>query len=52
MSLPGMFLDVLLVLFADTVFPQMEPGAVINFGATLLFGYAIVLMTAFIPRRS
>jgi len=51
MSLPGMFLDVLLVLFADSVFPQMEAGAVINFGAILLFGYAIVLATGFVPRR-
>lgn len=52
MSLPGMFLDVILVLFAETVFPRMEPGAVINFGAILLFGYAIVLMTGFVPRSS
>lgn len=52
MSLPGMFLDVLLILFAETVFPQMEPGAVTNFGAVLLFGYAIVLATGFVPRGS
>lgn len=49
MSLPGMFLDVLLVAFADVVFPAMEPGAVINFGAILLFGYAIVLLSGFVP---
>lgn len=52
MSLPGMFLDVLLILFAETVFPQMEIGAVVNFGAILLFGYAIVLATGFVPRES
>lgn len=54
LSLPGMFLDVLLVLFAGTVFPAMEQGAVVNFGAILLFGYAIVLLTGFVPgsRRS
>lgn len=49
MSIPGMFLDVLLVVFADVVFPAMEPGAVINFGAILLFGYAIVLLSGFVP---
>lgn len=50
MSIPGMFLDVLLVLFAEAVFPQMGSGAVINFGAILLFGYAVVLVTGFVPR--
>lgn len=49
LSLPGMFLDVLLVLFAGTVFPSMEQGAVVNFGAVLLFGYAVVLLTGFVP---
>lgn len=49
MSLPGMFLDVLLVLYSETVFPQMDPGAVVNFGAILLFGYAVVLLTGFVP---
>jgi hypothetical protein len=52
MSLPGMFLDVLLILFAETAFPQMGTGAVINFGAILLFGYAIVLVTGFVQRKS
>jgi hypothetical protein len=50
MSIPGMFLDVLLILAADIVFPQMSVEAVINFGAILLFGYTIVLLTGFIPR--
>jgi hypothetical protein len=49
MSIPGMFLDVLLVLFAETVFPLMATEAVIHFGAILLFGYAIVLLTGFVP---
>lgn len=54
MAVPGMFLDVLLVLFAGAVFPSMEQGAVVNFGAILLFGYAVVLLTGFVPggRRS
>jgi hypothetical protein len=51
MSIPGMFLDVLLVLFAGTVFPAMSTEAVVNFGAILLFGYAIVLLTGFVPLR-
>jgi hypothetical protein len=51
MSIPGMFLDVLLVLFAGTVFPAMSTEAVVNFGAILLFGYAIVLVTGFVPLR-
>lgn len=54
MSLPGMFLDVLLVLFAGALLPSLEQGAVVNFGAILLFGYAVVLLTGFVPpgRRS
>ncbi len=51
MSIPGMFLDVLLVLFAETVFPAMATEAVVHFGAILLFGYAIVLLTGFVPLR-
>lgn len=49
MSLPGMFLDVLLVLFSEVAFPAMGQGAVINFGAILLFGYAVVLLSGFVP---
>ncbi len=49
MSVPGLFLDVLLILFAESIFPAMGQGVVINFAALLLFGYAIVLLTGFIP---
>ena len=49
MSLPGMFLDVGLVLNANRLFPAMTPGMVVNFGAILLFGYAVVLATGFYP---
>lgn len=52
MSIPGLFLDVLLVLYAEIIFPQMEIAAVINYAAILLFGYAIVLVTGFVPRKS
>lgn len=51
MSLPGMFLDALLVAFATTAFPNLPSGAVVNFGTILLFGYAVVLLTGFLPRR-
>lgn len=50
MSLPGMFLDVLLIAFAGIALPNLSVGAVINFGAILLFGYAVVLVTGFVPR--
>jgi hypothetical protein len=49
MSIPGLFLDVLLVVSAETVFPAMEQAAVVHFAALLLFGYAIVLLTGFVP---
>jgi hypothetical protein len=49
LSTPGLFLDVLLVGFAETVLPAMTQGAVVNFGALLLFGYAVVLLTGFVP---
>ena len=51
MSIPGLFLDVLLTLFAETAFPAMATDAVVHFGAILLFGYGIVLLTGFVPLR-
>lgn len=45
MSLPGTFLDVLLVAFARTALPDRSTGAVVNLGTILLFGYAVVLLT-------
>ena len=52
MAVPGMFLDVLLVLGAEATFPAMDGAAVVNFGAVLLFGYAVVLLTGFVPGPS
>lgn len=49
-SVPGMVLDVGLVLFAASAFPRMQTGAVVNLGAILLFGYTVVLLTGFVPR--
>lgn len=51
LSIPGMFLDVGLVLNANQIFPAMSQAMVVNFGAILLFGYAIVLLTGFYPSR-
>lgn len=48
MSLPGLFLDTLLVAFAPTTLPAMEPAAVRLFGALLVFGYGIVLLTSLV----
>lgn len=49
MSIPGMLLDVGIVLGANVVFPSMTTRMVVNFGAILLFGYAVVLATGFYP---
>lgn len=50
MSVPGLVLDAGLVLNASVTFPRLGPGAIRNFGAILLFGYAVVLLTGFVPR--
>lgn len=49
MSIPGLVLDTLLVLNAEWLLPAMSTDAVVNLGAILLFGYAIVLLTGFVP---
>lgn len=49
MSIPGLLLDAVLVLNAAWLLPAMSIEAVVNFGAILLFGYAIVLLTGFVP---
>lgn len=50
LSVPGLFLDTLLVRFAGVAFPAMDHGTVVNFAAILLFGYGVVLLTGFVPR--
>lgn len=52
MSLPGLFLDALLVAFASRLLPNLSLESVTLFGAVLLFGYGVVLLTAFVPLRS
>lgn len=49
MSVPGLFLDVFLVAFFETVFPNMPPTTAKYYGAILLFGYMVVLLTGFVP---
>lgn len=51
MSLPGLFLDAILVAFAAELLPNMSPENTVLFGSVLLFGYAVVLLTGFVPRR-
>jgi hypothetical protein len=50
LSIPGMFLDVGLVLAAGYVFPAMTTHMVVNVGAILHFGYGVVLLTGFYPQ--
>ena len=50
LSLPGMALDVGVVLGAGVALPAMETASVVTFGAILLFGYAVVLLTGIVPR--
>lgn len=50
MSIPGLLLDAGLLLAAGVTLPRLGPGAVRNFGAILLFGYAVVLLTGLVPR--
>lgn len=47
-ALPGMLLDVLSTLFFQSVFPNMSPTADKHFGALMLWGYAMILMSGFV----
>ena len=48
--LPGMLLDAFVVLFADSVLPNLLPDQNIVFGAWLLWAYGLALVTGFVPR--
>ena len=52
LALPGMFLDVVSIEFFEDIFPNMETMADGPFGAWLLWAYALVLLSAFIPNKS
>ena len=49
MSVPGLFLDVFLVAFFEAVFTNMPPTTAKYYGAILIFGYMVVLLTGFVP---
>jgi hypothetical protein len=51
LAVPGMLLDVLTTYFFPQVFPNMLPAVDGAFGAWLLWGYAIVLITGLITSR-
>jgi len=51
LAVPGMLLDALNTYFFPQVFPNMLPSVDGPFGAWLLWGYAIVLITGVITSR-
>lgn len=52
MVLPGMLLDVFIILLFPYVFPNLSPTVVTPFSAWLLWGYTLALLTGFIPKLS
>ena len=52
LAIPGMLLDVVTTYFFAQAFPNVLPTADGAFGAWLLWGYAIVLLTGLITSRS
>lgn len=48
LAIPGMLLDAVTTYFFTQVFPNVLPAADGAFGAWLLWGYALVLITGFI----
>ncbi|MBD1857748.1 MULTISPECIES: DUF5367 family protein [Leptolyngbya] len=50
-ALPGMLLDVGSVLSFPTVFPNIDPNANILFAGLMLWGYASILITGFLPEQ-
>ena len=51
LAIPGMLLDVMATYFFPYFFPNMSNGANGAFGAWLLWGYAIVLMTGLLTSQ-
>lgn len=47
---PGMAADAIVTLFYADVFPLADPGSASAFGALMLWGYAVVLLTAAVMR--
>ena len=50
--LPGMLLDVFVVLFFPYVFPNLLPERVALYSAWLFWGYSLALLTGFVPKLS
>jgi hypothetical protein len=48
-ALPGQILDALTTLFFTAVFPNMPFNTSNDFGALMLWGYAVVILTGLIP---
>lgn len=48
-ALPGMFLDVVSVLYFPAVFPNIDPSANILFAGLMLWGYSSLLATSILP---
>lgn len=47
--LPGMVLDVFVLLFFSQVFPNLPSTAVVTYAAWLFWGYSLGLLTGFVP---
>lgn len=47
-AVPGMLLDALTTLFFSSVFPNMSPAVGKDFGALMLWGYAVIILTGII----
>ena len=52
LAIPGMLLDVLTTFFFAQVYPNLLPTADGAYGAWLLWGYALVLITGFITGQT
>lgn len=50
--LPGMLLDMFVILFFPYVFPNLLPERVALYSAWLFWGYSLVLLTGFVPKLS
>jgi hypothetical protein len=51
LTIPSMFLDVLTVYFFTQIFPNLLPTVARAFGAWLLWGYTIVLVTGLMTSK-
>lgn len=49
MAVPGMLLDSMNSLFFRQIFPNMDFSIVNYFGAWLLFGYTLILVSGWVP---